>query len=131
MIEPSDLYSKPIPNVGIDSIDTEHRVHLGLISAMENALMERGEFSVAEEIMNQLKTYTNAHFMSEQLLMRLHAHPQYDAHLAEHDRLVECLDQLSVHLKEGDQKQLLEGTRVLEQNLLKHIKSWDQGLEPI
>ena len=131
MIEPSDKYSKSIPVVGIDSIDTEHRVHLELISAMESALIEQGESSVAEEILNQLVTYTNAHFMSEQLLMRLHAHPQYDAHLAEHDRLIESLEQISSHFNKGDQKQILEGTRVLEENLLKHIKSWDRGLEPI
>lgn len=128
MIEPSDIYSKPIPSVGIDSIDSEHRVHLGLLEAMKSALVEQSESSIAEEILNQLVTYTNAHFMSEQLLMRLHAHPHYDAHLADHDRLIESLDQLGARLKEGDQKQMLEEIRTLKDSLFKHINSWDRGL---
>lgn len=129
MIEPSDIYSKSVPSVGIDSIDTEHRVHLGLIGAMERALVEQSEWKVAEEILNQLITYTDAHFLSEQLLMRLHAHPQYDAHLREHDQLNECCGQLSAYLKAGDRRQMLEGVRSFEKNLLRHIKSWDRGLE--
>ncbi len=128
MVEASDLYSKSVPSVGIDSIDTEHRVHLGLIGAVERALTVQGDWKVAEEILNQLITYTNAHFMSEQLLMRLHADPQYDAHIREHDRLIESFDQLSAHLKAENQRQILEGIRSLEKNLLRHIESWDRGL---
>ena len=129
MIEASEIYSKSVPSVGIDSIDTEHRVHLGLIGAVERALTEQVNWQVAEEILNQLITYTNAHFMSEQLLMRLHADPHYDGHVKEHDRLIESFDQLSAHLVAQNQKQILEVIRSLEKNLLRHIESWDRGLE--
>lgn len=128
MTEPTHLPSKPAPSVGIDSLDAEHGVHLGLIGAMERVLIEQREWKVAEKILNQLITYTNGHFMSEQLLMRLHAHPQYDAHLREHDRLFECFDRLSTHLKAGDRRQMLEGIRTLEEDLLQHIETWDRAL---
>ena len=63
--------------VGFDQIDGEHRVQLGLLSAVRNAVAEgRGETEV-NEILEQLVDYTKVHFMSEELLMRLHAYPQH------------------------------------------------------
>jgi hemerythrin-like metal-binding protein len=83
--------------LGVPEIDVEHELQLQLVCAVRAAL-EAGDPAAAQEALGRLDDVTNAHFLGEQLLMRLHAYPGYAAHVLEHDRLVDELRNLSREL---------------------------------
>jgi hemerythrin-like metal-binding protein len=69
-------------------VEAEHQVQLGLVRALREALEAGGDRAGTSRLLRQLLDYSDAHFLSEQLLMRLYAYPAYEDHVQEHDRLV-------------------------------------------
>jgi hemerythrin len=116
------------PSVSVESLDAEHRVQLGLITALQQALEQGSERPVVDEILDQLVAYTNAHFMSEQLLMRLYAYPYYESHTQEHDHLIEQVQALQERYQARDLQMTLQTSAVLKEWLLSHIEGLDHGL---
>ena len=73
-------------------MEAEHRVQLELLQGLQEALAGGGEDRTESAArLKQLLEYSEAHFLSEQLLMRLHAYPAYEEHVQEHDRLIGTL----------------------------------------
>ncbi len=114
--------------VGVESLDAEHKVQVGLMIALQQALEQGREQAMMDEILDQLVAYTNAHFMSEQLLMRLYAYPYYESHTEEHDRLIEQVQALQERYRAGDLQMTLQTSAVLKEWLLNHIEGLDHGL---
>ncbi len=75
-----------------------------------------------------LQDFTNAHFLAEQLLMRLHSYPGFEAHQREHDDLMEELRGLGETLLADDATDPAEAATSLERWLIAHIQSEDQAL---
>lgn len=121
-----DLPSKPAPTTGSGSVDAEHGIQLGLLEAALNAL-DAGE-AMAQELVDQLHGYTQMHFMSEQLLMRLSARPNYDGHLEEHEKLMQEMDEVRVLLRQEDMAGAATRLELHEKHLLDHIRSWDRSI---
>lgn len=121
-----DLPSKPAPATGSDSVDAEHGIQLGLLEAALNAL-DAGA-AMAQELVDQLHGYTQMHFMSEQLLMRLSARPNYDGHLEEHEKLMQDMDEVRTLLQKADTVGAAARLQLHEQRLLDHICSWDRSI---
>lgn len=115
-------------DVGFESMDAEHRVQLGLVSAFQQALEQRQDKVEVDEILDQLVSYTGAHFASEQLLMRLYAYPHYEAHVQEHDRLIEQITALQQHYQAGGVQAALEAGSTLRNWLMTHTLKTDQAL---
>ena len=110
-------------SVGIEAIDAEHRLQISLVKALEDALARGGtEVGV---ILEQLLDYTNAHFVAEELMMRLHAYPGYDGHVLEHGRLLEQLARVKGHYGEGRHAATRELTAALRHWLVEHVQSMD------
>jgi hemerythrin len=114
--------------VGCDQMDGEHRVQVGLLSALRDAVtMGRAEAEV-NEILEQLVDYTKVHFMSEELLMRLYQYPHYEAHVAEHDRMVEQIEQARERYQNGDRATTTETLNAALSGLVGHIGRSDRTL---
>jgi len=114
--------------VGVESLDSEHKVQVELVNALQQAVEQGQRGALVDEILDQLIAYTNAHFMSEQLLMRLYAYPFYESHIQEHDRLIEQVQSLQERYRAGDMTMTLQTGSVLREWLLDHIKGLDYGL---
>lgn len=111
--------------VGHETIDLEHRVQVGLVDAIAEAVEQgRGETFVSG-LVEKLHDFTNTHFLSEQLLMRLHSFPGYEAHVREHDRLIEQLGELRRKIESGETAPTLETLATLRRWLLGHIRTDD------
>ena len=67
--------------------------------------------------------------MSEQLLMRQYAYPQYDLHTQEHDRLMEQAYRLQQEFAAAGEKVTQELITGLRQWLLDHMSGQDRALE--
>lgn len=90
-----------------------------------------GEVAAAADagaILDQLIAYTAVHFMAEQLLMRLHGYPGFDAHQQEHDRLIEEVQELQRRFHGGNATLTLETIDGLEVWLRGHIRGTDHAL---
>ena len=74
------------------TIDAEHQVQIQLLNELRRVLRDGGD---AAELRERLTDYCRAHFMSEELLMRLHAYPDYDDHVADHEQMLDALDGLT------------------------------------
>ena len=75
--------------------DREHQVQLGLLQALCSATLDHRDAASVEEILEQLIAYSEAHFMSEELLMRLKSYDDYEDHVDEHIHMLEVLNQIA------------------------------------
>ena len=122
----NELPVKPAPATGTPSVDAEHGVQLGLLDAALSSFEPHGNGEPLE-LVDQLHGYTQAHFMSEQLLMRLSATPHFQGHQLEHEMLLQQLDELCTLSEKGKSKPALELIEAHEKQLLAHIQSWDRA----
>jgi hemerythrin-like metal-binding protein len=115
-------------NFGSDhtEMDGEHKVQIGLIHALEQSLHQGQGRSDISSILSQLVEYTNIHFMSEQLLMRLHAYPDIGGHEMEHDHLIEQLRKVEEGFAAGDSEMTTSEITMLKHLVIDHIKTHDQ-----
>jgi hemerythrin len=75
--------------------ELEHEVQLGLLQALCNAVNEERSAGSVAEILEQLIAYSEAHFMSEELLMRLKSYDDYEDHVDDHVHMLEVLQQIA------------------------------------
>ena len=61
-----------------NNTDAEHHVQLSLAQTLCEAASTGVDAALAREILDQLVAYSDVHFLSEQLLMRLCSYPDYD-----------------------------------------------------
>ena len=94
-----------IPEFNIASnaqTDHEHEVQLGLLQALCSAAAENSDAAVAGEILERLLAYSEAHFTSEELLMRLKSYDEYEDHLDDHNHMVEVLQDIATQHAAGN-----------------------------
>lgn len=105
------------------TVDREHQVQMRLMQAVTQAIAA-GEDPT--DLLAQLGHYTQAHFLGEELLMRLHAYLDFDDHADDHARMIEWLEQLSA--RRGDRQAMAEAARELSTILERHIATRDRAL---
>jgi len=82
--------------------DREHEVQLGLLQALCSAVRENRDAASVGEILDQLVAYSEAHFMSEELLMRLKSYDDYEDHVDEHIHMLDVLNQIAADHAAGN-----------------------------
>ena len=121
-----------VAQAGVDGMDKEHAVEIQMVRALEAALRSSDDSSsnsdVVGELFDQLESFTAAHFMSEQLLMRLHSYPGYQAHQQEHDDLMDRLGVIRRSIESGELSDANEAVGQLEEWLETHIHTEDDAL---
>lgn len=123
----NELPTRPAPSTGSETIDAEHGIQLGLVDASLSALS--GEADDAPALVEQLFTWTEAHFLYEQLLMRRAALPQYEGHVQEHNRLLQQLQTVRDRTRNADYPEAVLALRAHEEDLMEHIRTWDMSIE--
>ena len=76
-------------SVGIEEIDSQHKVLVDLVNQMHEAIHQRHGSDVVIDILNQLTDYTRIHFAVEESLMRILNYPGYEDHRDVHEELVQ------------------------------------------
>ncbi len=71
--------------------DREHQVQLGLLHALCDAVRDQQDAASITSLLDQLMTYCEAHFMSEELLMRQKSYDDYEDHMDDHSHMMEVL----------------------------------------
>jgi len=113
--------------VGVASIDAEHRLQVGLVSALEELVRQGRDAEMIARTMAQLVDFTSVHFLSEELMMRLYAYPAHDAHKLEHGRLTDQVELIRRGLEGGDRPAALAAMGELHSWLGDHIHAMDRA----
>ena len=106
------------------TLDNEHLVQLGLADAVVQAVDHAAPAEEIAQLVSQFVDYTELHFASEQLLMRLHAYPDYAEHVADHEAIVEQLQAL----RETAASLTAERAQRIKGQMLGHIRNRDAAL---
>jgi len=120
--------NQPPDKLDLSSIDNEHRIQIGLLNALYDAVNDKKPASEVNQILNQLTTYSELHFMSEELLMRMYAYPDYDDHVHDHEAMTEFLNDIMKTVTAGQDSLTLKTASDMRQFLVSHISTRDEAL---
>ena len=118
------LHTAPV-RVGEQTIDVEHDLQMQLLDSLTMALDKGGDFSAIKYVLEQFIEFSDMHFLSEQLVMRLHGYPGYETHLEEHTRLMKKVREIRETVFHGEKLPSLQLVRELRDWLLTHIATED------
>ena len=114
-----------VPRIGEGSIDAEHDLQMQLLDSLSKSLEKGGDFSPVKYVLEQFIEFSDMHFLSEQLVMRLHNYPGYESHLEQHTRLMRKVREIRDQVFRGEQTLSLDLIQELRVWLLNHIASED------
>ncbi|HUK66095.1 MAG TPA: bacteriohemerythrin [Anaeromyxobacteraceae bacterium] len=114
-------------HTGVDSMDAEHRLQVSLVNALEELVEQGSDAAQVQRTLSQLVDFTSVHFLSEELMMRLYAYPQLEAHKLEHERLTERVGELKVRIGSGERQTALDTVSGLHTWLVEHVRTLDQA----
>lgn len=114
--------------IGIPSVDAEHREQLDRMARLQSAILGGGDPEGIADDLESLTDYIDAHFTSEQILMREQAYPEYASHLREHDTAIELLRHLEARVRSGDAAASADVLSALKGWLVSHIDRADRSL---
>ncbi|HTZ48823.1 MAG TPA: hemerythrin family protein [Verrucomicrobiae bacterium] len=109
------LSSAPL-KIGEKTIDAEHDLQMQLLDALSQSLSEGGDFAPTRHILEQFIEFSDMHFLSEQLIMRLHSYPAYETHLEEHTRLMKKVRDI--------REEIVRGEKVSSLQLILELRDW-------
>lgn len=112
---------------GHREMDEEHALQIRLLTELLRRL-ESDDTAAALELFDRVEQFTGAHFLAEELLMRLHAYPEYEAHAAAHASFVEELKAMRTRLADGVDEEIREEADAFARRLLAHIATADHAL---
>lgn len=72
-------------------VDREHEVQLELLRELCKAAGTNGDPAIVAEILERLIDYSEAHFASEELLMRMKSYDDYEEHVEDHALMLDAL----------------------------------------
>ncbi len=117
-------------SVGIEEIDSQHKVLVDLLNELHRAIIERHGSETAHRILLQLLEYTRIHFAVEESLMRILGYPEYEEHKHHHELLLDEVRMLSEKLHDGKKSISFELLHFLKMWLTKHIMEEDKLYAP-
>jgi hemerythrin len=100
----------------IPEIDSQHERLIGLVNLLHETMLQGADRAALDGLMSQLLEHTRTHFAYEEQLMSRYNYPGYEAHKAEHNRLMQHLTDLAERYTKGEL--LLSFAVVLE------LKGW-------
>ncbi len=125
MVQWSDEYS-----VGIQEIDEQHQIWIGLINELYAALARKDAHDKIGAVLKRLVDYTKIHFALEECLMRIIGYPSYEAHKRIHETLVRQVVEVQEKYQAGDGRIGIELLFLLRDWLLDHIQEEDTSYAP-
>jgi hemerythrin len=80
-----------------DATDREHQVQLELLQKLCQAIDTGLNASTVNELLGELISYSEVHFMSEELLMRMKSYDDYEEHQEDHFRMLDALRDIAAN----------------------------------
>jgi len=117
-------------SVGIQEIDEQHKVLVGLVNEMHQAIHEHRGTETARQILDRLGDYARIHFAVEESLMRIFDYPGYEEHKKQHEELIGQFKLYQAKVQSGTAKISFELLHFLKLWLSQHILESDKEYAP-
>lgn len=91
-------------SIGIPEIDKQHKVLVGLLNRLHQAILEHRAREECGEILEQLIEYTRVHFATEESVMSTFNYPQLEQHRKEHQDLIDEVSRFKARFASGQVK---------------------------
>lgn len=115
-------------NIGIAEIDDEHRQLIATINRLHDELdgvdTRRTVIAFFKELQNEI----SAHFTHEETFMREHNYEELGRHKADHDHLLEELDDIKEAYAFSEEVDSVELGLRLEEWFFRHFRTYDAKL---
>ncbi len=108
--------------------EREHQAQLDLLSRLCVLLETGAEAAVVKQALDSLIDYSEAHFMSEELLMRMKSYDDFEAHQDDHVHMLEVLREIGAWLAAGQSPLMARKAREVLDFIRQHIASRDKRL---
>ncbi len=113
-------------SVGLDSIDSQHKVLIDLINSLFLEMNSGKGKQAISSALAKLIEYTGSHFAFEEDLFEKHGYAEKDAHKEIHKELVAQVVDFQTQFESGETDISLELMEFLKDWLVKHIKGTDK-----
>jgi hemerythrin-like metal-binding protein len=115
--------------LGIASVDHEHEEMIRLINEAHARLEADAPAREIEEFLGEVYAQIAAHFALEESVMRNRGYDEYDAHKADHERLLDGIREIMDSFEAGDYDGLSEELSLrLRDWFVDHFKTKDSRL---
>ncbi len=113
-------------NVGIESIDDQHKKLVELLNQLASAMAEGKGKTVMEPVLTKLIEYTIFHFNEEEKYFDQIDYPDAEAHRIEHLKLIEDVKGFKSDFDNGNTGITIDLMRFLKEWLINHIAVTDK-----
>lgn len=111
--------------VGVQEIDEQHRELVRLVNALNDLRKNREPQETVSRVFNELISYVQHHFATEERIMAQHGYPGIDAHKLEHKRLVDEVIFFKTRAHQGVE---LLALQAVKDWLFRHIEHEDKAM---
>lgn len=115
----------PSYSVGVDSLDGDHRMLLGMINKLHQAMSTGQSKSMLTPLISELKTYSMTHFRNEEGYLEMIHYPHLDEQRRQHGVFVSKIQEFETELGRGNMMLAMRVMPFLNDWLLQHIMNVD------
>lgn len=114
---------------GIADVDHEHRELVDLINELHEAVRVDADRDTISNFLGEVFARISAHFALEETVMRKHRYDEYEAHKAEHEKLLdEIRDIMDAHEESGSADYQSTLSTTIRDWFVNHFKNKDARL---
>ena len=117
-------------SVNVSEIDREHRMLVGILNDLNDAMRWGKGKIVLEDIVNRLISYAGSHFNTEERYFDKFGYPQANAHKQEHSDFVAKINEFRTGLENGKLGLTIEVLFFMSGWLKNHIEGSDKEYGP-
>jgi hemerythrin-like metal-binding protein len=113
-------------SVGIESIDQQHKKLINLINMLQTSVDYSTGEAFEQECLAAVVDYTKIHFVYEEGLMSKYGYPDFEAHKAQHQKMIDKVEELLAEYEKDPESAMKNALDFLKQWLIKHINGTDK-----
>lgn len=113
-------------SVGIQSIDEQHKKLINLINTLQTIVNYSTGEEFERECLAAVVDYTKTHFVYEEGLMSKYGYPDFEAHKAQHQKMIDKVNDLLAAYEEHPESAMKDALDFLKQWLIRHINGTDK-----
>jgi hemerythrin len=122
-------WTKESFGTNISVADEQHRKIFDLVNSLHDAVGAGDRAKIGKEL-DALISVVVSHFKTEEELFQKHGYPDFTAHKAEHDKLVQTCADLQKKFHAGSAEISAETTAFVRDWLVEHIPHSDKAYSP-
>ncbi len=113
-------------NAAQAGMDREHEVQLSLLRTLCEAVREQRNTVEVAQLLEQFSAYCEAHFVSEELIMRQNSFDEYEDHADDHCHMMDLLRVIAIDNAIGKSSEMNAVTDEALAFIQNHIRTRDK-----